>query len=116
MANRLRCDIVTQTVDRLVDQVGVRAVERQSILQMLMYGTCLNFAIEPWYKEEQVRMRDGKEKTEVSKQGVRFSTPHPSRTFYDLSNPLSSINSDSGVEYAGYWDVYRWHQIAKNKK
>ena len=116
MANRLRCDIVTQSVDRFVDQVGVRAVERQSILQMLMYGTCLNFAIEPWYKEEQARMREGGKKTEVSKQGVRFSVPHPTRTFYDLSNPLTSINSDSGVEYAGYWDVYRWHQIAKNKK
>lgn len=113
--NRVRCEIITSRIQRMAQDMGYREDERQSILQMLKYGTCINFPAEDFYREKQIFLKDGKEKKKVVKEGVRFEIPHPSRTFYDLNYRLSTANTDTGIEYAGFWNVVRYKDIKNNK-
>lgn len=114
--NRLRCEIITSRVQRMVQEMGYRDDERQSILQMLKYGICLNFPTEDFYSEKRTFLDGGKEKKITTKEGVRFEIPHPSRMFWDLNHRLSTANSDTGVEYAGYWNVMRFREVKNNKR
>lgn len=109
--NRARCEILTQAVQRQAAWFDYPSDEAQSILQTLLYGICINFPRECWYVEKQLG-EDGKEK--IVKEGVRFNMPHPSRTYHDLYNRLSTLNSNSGCEYAGYWDLCRYRDIKAN--
>lgn len=109
--NRARTEIITSAIQRQATQLGYREDEKQSILQMLMYGTCINFPMEDWYSEKQ--KIDGKE--QITKEGVRFAIPHPSRMFWDMGSRLSSLNTDTGVQFSGYWDVYKYRDIRHNK-
>lgn len=113
--NRLRCEIITSRIQRMVQEMGYREDERQSILQMLKYGTCINFPAEDFFREQQIFLEKGKETTRTVKEGVRFEIPHPSRVFWDLSNRLSSMNTDTGCEYAGFWNVLRFKDVKNNK-
>lgn len=115
MSNRLRCEIITSRIQRMVQDMGYRDDERQSILQMLKYGVCLNFPAEDYYREKQTILEDGSEKEVVMKEGVRFEIPHPSRTYYDLNHRLSTANTDTGIEYAGFWNVLRYRDVKNNK-
>lgn len=115
LENRVRCEIITSRIQRMVQDMGYREDERQSILQMLKYGTCINFPSEDFYREKQLFLKDGKEQKKVVKEGVRFEIPHPSRTFYDLNYRLSTANTDTGVEYAGFWNVLRYKDVKNNK-
>lgn len=108
--NRARCELITSTIQRQATQLGYREDEKQSILQMLLYGTCINFPMEDWYTEKQ--KIDGKE--QITKEGVRFAIPHPSRMFWDMGSRLSSLNTDTGVQFMGYWDVYKYRDIRHN--
>lgn len=115
MQNRLRCEIITSRIQRMVQDMGYRDDERQSILQMLKYGVCMNFPAEDFYREKQLFLEGGKEKERTVKEGVRFEIPHPSRMFYDLNHRLSTANSDTGIEYAGFWNVLRYREVKENK-
>lgn len=106
--NRLKCEIITDRIMMMGTQMGYRADERQSIFQSLLYGICLNFPMESWYKEEQL---DEGSKKIIVKEGVRFAMPHPSRLYYDLAHRTSTLNSDTGCMYSGYWDVVRYGDI-----
>lgn len=110
-SNRLKAQIITSVVDRMTVEMGMRAVERQSIFQMLLYGICLGFPTESYYREKQ--MVGGKET--VVKEGVRFTTPHPSRIGYDLTHPTYTFNSDTGADCAWFWELQRYGDIAMNK-
>ena len=114
--NRLRCEIITSRIQRMVQEMGYREDERQSILQMLKYGTCINFPAEDFYREEQIFLEKGKEKKRTVKEGVRFEIPHPSRVFWDLTNRMTSMNTDTGCEYAGFWNVLRFKDVKNNKQ
>lgn len=114
--NRLRCEIITNRIQRMVQEMGYREDERQSILQALKYGVCMNFPTEDFYKEVHKFLIDGKEVERVTKEGVRFEIPHPSRMFYDLNYRLSTANSDTGMEYAGFWNVVRYRELKNNSK
>ncbi len=35
--------------------------------------------------------------------------------YYDLAHRTSTLNTDTGCEYAGYWDVVRWRDVRTNK-
>lgn len=110
--NRLRCEIVTELIQIMSTQYDYPSDEAQAILQTLMYGICLKFPREAWHKKEQ---EDENGKAVVVKQGLRFNMPHPSRLYYDLYSRLSTINSDSGIKYAGYWEIARYNDIKNNK-
>jgi len=110
--NRMKCEIITDRVDVMTTQMGYRMAERDSIFHMLQYGIALNFPMEKWYVEEQL---DAEDKPEIVKEGIRWAIPHPSKMYYDLAHRTSTLNTDTGCEYAGYWDVMRWRDVRTNK-
>lgn len=109
--NRFRCEVITQIVQRQSVWFDYPADMKQSILQTLLYGFCINFPREAWYVE---RQEDEDGKVKIVREGLRFNMPHPSRTYYDLYHRLSSLNSNSGCEYAGYWELCRYKEIYDN--
>lgn len=116
LPNKLKAEIITDRIQRMSSEMGYRSDERQSIHQALLYGQCLNFPMEDWFTEEQLIMEGGKEKKTVIKEGVRFAIPHPSRSFFDLAHRPSTLNSDTGCMYAGYWDMVRYSDISTNNQ
>lgn len=104
----VQTEVLTSRIARMTADLGYSGDDRQAFRQMLDYGFALTFAREPWYKEEATVMDGGSEKKVVTREGVRWITPHPTRVFYDLSHPLRTINSDSGVSFMGYWDIVRY--------
>lgn len=109
--NRLRCEVVTQAVQRMSAWFDYPADSKQTILQTLLYGFCINFPREAWFVEKQ---EDEAGKEQIIREGLRFNMPHPSRVYYDLYHRLSSLNSNSGCCYAGYWELCRYSDINDN--
>jgi hypothetical protein len=106
--NRLRCEVITQIVQKMSAWFGYGSDLRQTILQTLLYGFCINFPKEAWYVEKQ---DDGKGSRKIVREGLRFEMPHPSRIYYDLYHRLSTLNTNSGCEYAGHWMLMRYRDI-----
>lgn len=108
--NRVRCELVTSAIQRQATNMGYREDEKQSILQMLLYGTSINFPMEDWHSEKQ--RINGEEV--VTKEGVRFAIPHPSRMFWDMGSRLSTLNTDTGTQFMGYWDIAKFRDVRHN--
>lgn len=100
--NRIRCDVITQRIGQMASQFGYNNDERDSMFQALHYGISIAFPREAWYVEHRL---DDNDKEVVEREGLRFNMPTPERLYYDLSERLSTINSRSGVRFAGYWHV-----------
>jgi hypothetical protein len=114
--NRVKGEIVTDRVQIISQQYDYSSVLSQSIFQMLHYGYCLQFPKESWHSEKQtVRDEDGGEKEIYTKEGIRYHTPHPARTFWDIAHRPSSFNSDTGCKFSGYWAIQRYGDVANNK-
>lgn len=117
--NHLKTAIFTSRAERMVHEMGYRADFRQETLGALKYGFQFVFSMEPYYWERQEFMNgegDGNGIVErVVRSGIRNAMPHPSRTFWDLSHRMSTINTNTGMQYAGYWDLYRWGDVRRNK-
>lgn len=119
--NRVLCEIVTDMENEVASQFGYSAVLRQAIQQMLRYGVMLAFSQEEWYCEQRLESTDRISPTGrpvfrkiTVKEGLRYTIPHPTFMWYDLTHPLTSINSDSGLEWAMYWHVASWGNILDN--
>lgn len=113
--DKLRCDILTDRVNRMASELDYRSDRRQKILQALLYSKCLQFPMEEWYQEKQL-VKDEKGEREVTvRSGIRYTFPHPSKSFYDESHRLSTINPDTGCSFAGYWHVSRYGDVKRNK-
>lgn len=110
--SKLKCDLITSRIERSSQDMGHRDFMRQLIFQTLKYGVTIAFAQEPYFQEKQVRASGG---TYVVREGVRRALPHPSRLIYDLTCRLNSLNTSTGVRYAGYWDIYPWGDIIENR-
>ena len=92
---------------------------------MLLYPYVVAFPAAKWDREiewydenedkaEEFQDAESKPKSRVKREGVPLITPHPSRVFYDIAHPIHSINSDSGCEWFGFWDIFRYSQILDN--
>lgn len=114
LANLVKCEIWTDRIQFMSTQMGYPADLRQTVLQTLLYGFCLKFPMEDWYKETQTILEDGKEKDFVYKEGVRFAIPHPSRTACDLAHRADTLNSDTGCEWSLYWDAIRFGDMKRD--
>lgn len=112
MKDRLKTEIITARIQRQATDMGYRADERQSIHQAVLYGTCLNFPMEDWWTDKQL---DSEGKERILREGIRNAIPHPARTFYDFGHRLSTLNSDTGVGWAGYWDIVRWGEMLSQR-
>ena len=108
---RMECEMITNQVQEMATDYGFPAVLRQVILGKLLYGQQFMFPSEVWNVEMQ-EDNDGKEY--VSREGLRYEIPHPTRTFWDLSKRVSTFNYDTGCEYAGHWRVMKFGDIQRN--
>jgi hypothetical protein len=120
---KLRADMVSQRMDVMADQFGYRHMMSQATLHMLLYAHTAAFPRSYWEREVSLEKMPGNAKTEdgkirtrtrVTREGISWVLPHPSRLFYDNNYPLTSLNEDQGCEYVGFWDVTRWGDIAHN--
>jgi len=109
---RLRCEILTDRGQKVSAQMGYREIKRKVIFDNLLYGICLQFPMEDWYTEKQ---KDVGGKTVITKEGIRYFIPHPSKTFYDMAHRPDTINSDTGCNYYGYWNIVRARELRANK-
>lgn len=119
--NRVRCEIITDVLEMQGQQFGYRPVFKQWLFHALHYGIGMMFPMEDWYREERVKAVQSKKKGEwepryeVSRQGLRYAIPHPSRVFYDQTYRVGTINSDTGMRFAGYWKIARYGDVKDNK-
>lgn len=109
--DEILCEIVTDLINSISVTYGYASVLRSAIEQMLKYGMVIAFTMEEWHHESQVIGGE----TVTTKEGLRYTLPHPSRTFYDLQHPLTTLNSDTGCEYVGHWHVLRYGDVRDNK-
>ncbi len=109
--NRLRAEMITQLVERQSKWFSYPADTRQTLLQTLLYGVCINFPKEAWFREEQ---EDENGDVKTIREGLRFDMPHPSRMYYDTFSRLSTLNTNSGIKYAGRWSLPRYKEVHDN--
>lgn len=118
---KLRADAVSQRMDIMADQFGYRHTQEQIARDMLLYPFSLAFPRASWERDVQWAKapvaEEFAEKGKISKiarvtrEGISWVTPDPSRIIYDNQYPLATLNEDNGCEWVGYWDVMRWKDI-----
>jgi hypothetical protein len=132
--SRLKCDALTHNIEMQARQMGYFETLKQAIFRMLLYGSCIKFPVEEWYQECQeveaaspfpaegeemsIPVEGGeslKIKKVIVKEGIRYHMPHSTRTYRDHSHNPSTMNTDTGVEYGGYWKIMKWGQVVSNK-
>jgi hypothetical protein len=121
LVGKLRADVLSQRFEIMTDDYGYRHHHVQCIRDAFLYGHCVDFVASAWDVQEQWTKKDVPEdqasetefevEAEIQKEGVLFENIHPSRVFWDKNSPLSSLNTDTGVGYIGYWDVKRYGDV-----
>lgn len=118
---RLRADVMSQLADIQADQFGAREHAVEAERDALLYAHAIDFVTEKWTVERQVLSDaklggDAKEDfdAKIVKQGVDWTLPHPTRTYYDTSRPLSKLNTNTGPRWVGHWEIVRFGDIAFN--
>jgi len=107
-------EIITSRVQRMTQEMGYSDSDKQEIRQMAYYGAAWSFPREAYHRERYATKSEGKVVHKIQREGVRFITPHPRRTFYDRAYPAYTFNTDTGVSFAGYWDVKPYREIKDN--
>jgi len=122
-AGKLRADVLSQRVDIMADQYDYRHFQTQVVRDMFLYGHSVAFPRAAWEREVQwekeasdaeFKLDNQRVKTTVTKEGISWINPHPSRVFWDNDSPLTSVNTDTGSEYIGFWDIARYGDIMQN--
>ena len=117
---KLRGEALSQRVEIMVDQFGLRHNFTQYIRDLFLYGHSVVFPREAWTRDVQWRYaRDEYGETKeiesfVTREGLDYFNPHPTRVFHDQSAPLAGLNTDTGPAWVGYWDVVRYDSIRDN--
>lgn len=124
---KLRGDALSQRIEIMSDQFGYRHLGSQIIRDMLLYAHTLMFPACSWERQVQwekqpvdSELATGTEdgatnlRARVVREGVPFVLPHPTRVFYDNLCPLSSINTDTGCRWLGFWEIQRYADIQHN--
>ena len=133
---RCRAEALSEYADIMAESFGYTHKQRQGIRGMLMYSRMLMFPQTAWecetrpveaksdYAGDDMQVLDytdaaGKPqkmrlKTEIVKEGVPLMLVHPARTLYDRSEPLATINTDTGCRFVGFWDIKRFGEMRGN--
>lgn len=120
LVGKLRADVLSQRVDMMVDQFDYRHHDAQVLRDAMLYGHSVDFPRCSWEVEKQLERKsfdaDPKDtKPVITKEGVGWFNPHPTRVFWDNAYSLASINTDTGCNYIGFWDVVRFSEIDDNR-
>ncbi len=122
---RVRADMTSQRMDIMADQYGYTSFEEQVCRDMLLYPNgSFAFPRCAWERDVQWRKKGKAEEFQageefyteavVVREGVAWVNPHPARVFYDNNYSAASLNTDTGCEYVGFWDIERWGNIRRN--
>lgn len=128
--NRTKCEVLTDRIQVMWDQYSYFDVWKQAVFKMLAYSYSIRFIKEEWHCEEQEKYADAEDvkrkgKKEdgtneikvgdkikvVVKEGLRYDIPKPNQIYRDLAHGLYTINSDSGVTFAGHWKIVRYREL-----
>lgn len=123
LVGKLRADVLSQIMDIMTDQFNLRHHDLQVMRDSMLYAHCIDFIRSKWETEEQLAIdtdinpdlaseENPRFKNVITKEGVGWINPHPSRTFWDNAYPLSEINTDTGPKFVGFWDVVRYGDVA----
>lgn len=120
---KLRADLFSQRTDIMADQFDYRDHDENVYRDMMMYAHSIDFIRASWEREIHWRRKpktEGDESTDLKpeaytqREGLAWINPHPTRVFWDIAYPLASLNSDSGCEFVGFWDVIRYGEVEHN--
>lgn len=128
IVGKCRADVLSQRVDIMSDQFDYRHHDVQCMRDAFLYGHCVDFPRSSWEIQRQWVIKDvakGMENTEtpesnsdltaeIVREGIGWVNPHPSRVFWDNSSALTSINTDTGAEFIGFWDIVRYRDVMQN--
>ena len=131
---RAKCEALTDRIQVMSNQYGYFDVMKQSVLQMLHYGFCLQFPKTEWDYEEHWKTADAmdvaagakKYGTEepanvgdtikvTTREGIAYHHPHPTRSFWDIAHGPYTFNYDYGCQYGGYWQIVRYRDLLATK-
>lgn len=122
MEHRARAAILSSRVDIMADQFGYRRQFVQGIRDMFLYSRTVMFPTCAWEVVKETRVKNIREEYTgeddqveyekvVVREGIDFINPHPTRVYWDISQPLSKLNTDTGPSYVGFWDITRYGAI-----
>lgn len=125
---RLGGDVMTQLAEQMAGGYGYRNDYKESILHASLYTNCIKFKSSAWHTEKQlvpVKEETGgaakagkpakpKFEERIMREGVLFTIPHPTRTYYDISRPLSKLNQGLGPRWLGHWEAVPVGDIRSN--
>lgn len=125
---KLTADVVTQIAEQMAGMFNYRHDYEESIRDSSLYTSSFKFKANAWFVEKQTlpepepengaenagRKAPPKYKRRIVKEGVLFKTPHPSRVYHDISEPLSKLNADCGPRWIGHWEVVPIGSIVDN--
>lgn len=120
--------VMTQLAEQMAGAFAYRHDYEESIRQASLYTTSIKFKKSAWKVDKQTLpippARNGAKKAgktekptyerRIVREGVEFTTPHPSRVYYDISEPLSKLNVDLGPKWIGHWDVVPIGSVREN--
>lgn len=125
---KCRADVLSQRVEIMSDDYGYRQHDEQCYRDAFLYAHTVDFVESVWDVQKQWAVKDSTSdvtpseppednsdlEAEVVKEGIVWWNPHPSRMFWDNNYPLASLNTDSGIEFIGCWDIKRFRDIMNN--
>lgn len=116
LTEKLRADVLSQRIEEMSDQFGYKHQFGQEVEKMLLYSFSMNIADSKWEKDiTWAKNADGETEAVIEREGVPFTSPHPTRLFWDTRYPVNSINTDSGITFFGFWNVIQYKDIKNNK-
>jgi hypothetical protein len=110
---RVKTQVLSNRIQAMADQYDYLETLNQNVFQMLLYPYSLMFTMEGWHYQDQLRSTGGKEEVFTEREGLRYHSPHPSRTYWDQSYPMKTFNSGSGCRWGGHWKVLRYREVKK---
>ncbi|MCM2276157.1 MAG: hypothetical protein NDI75_15320 [Candidatus Didemnitutus sp.] len=130
LVGQLKGDMMSQYAEIMADNYGYRDAIEQSARDVSKYTEQIEFIKSPWDRKTQTLRRkkenlgaegvgpegtDYEEYEAIEKEGLDWVAPHRARVYSDRLHPLRKINSDTGPQYIGYWDISRIGELRTNK-
>jgi hypothetical protein len=130
LTGRLKGDLMTQYAEIMSDGFGYRHDIVQTVRDVSTYTHQVEFVRSKWSRDSQLlsvpkpkdattgvgdTSLDYETKEVITREGLEFVAPHPSRVYWDRAYPIAKINSDNGPVYLGYWDMIRVGDLRINK-
>jgi hypothetical protein len=110
--NRAQSEIITTLIQNKTAAYGYAYYLQQLIHQCNMYAEALMFPLEVWHTEEQATESGDKH---AVREGLRYAIPHRSKIGWDRFHPAHTLNTDTGCEWAMYWDILRYAYVRRLK-